>query len=193
LCSYNALLAVAISLVRMSTFSLVGAVVPVAAAGSLFAGFMSVNNLAYSFSYSSGAWLYDHGMQLSLLRRLQQALFSIGGAPGDELSISMLILIGSVAYLLSFAAVHLLPDRRATQMSAASPADYPGPERWVAISIKLRLGIDRAAAVATICLLLVAIFVWKLNVISASLMSFFCVTLLRKASLDWLLEWQRRA
>ena len=43
----------------MSTFSLVGAVVPVAAAGSLFAGFMSVTNLGYTFSYASGAWLYD--------------------------------------------------------------------------------------------------------------------------------------
>ena len=57
LCVYNAVLAVAASLIRMGTFSLVGAVVPVAAAGSLFAGFMSVNNLAYSLSYASGAWL----------------------------------------------------------------------------------------------------------------------------------------
>ena len=58
--SYNAVLALVTALIRMSTFSLVGAIIPVAAAGSLFAGFMSVANLAYSFCYSSGSWLYEH-------------------------------------------------------------------------------------------------------------------------------------
>ncbi len=114
LCANNAVLAVAASLFRMSTLSLVGAVVPVAAAGSLFAGFMSVANLGYSFSYSSGAWLYEHGMAVAPLRRLQQAAFGLGGGPADKLSMNMLILIGSVAYFASFVAVRALPGREAT-------------------------------------------------------------------------------
>ena len=58
----------AMQLVRMSTFSVVGAVMPVAAAGSLFAGIMSVTNLGLHGSYSSGAWLYAHGMEVGAVR-----------------------------------------------------------------------------------------------------------------------------
>src|SRR4029078_3729205 len=55
----TALQSAATSLFAMSTMSLVGAIVPPAAAGSLFAGFMSVTNLAYSASYGTGGWRYD--------------------------------------------------------------------------------------------------------------------------------------
>ena len=67
-------------LIWMSTFSLVGAVVPVAAAGSLFAGFMSVANLGYTFSYASGAWLYEHGMAVAPLRGVQQRPVRVAAA-----------------------------------------------------------------------------------------------------------------
>lgn len=46
LCLYTFFQSTAVSMIAMSTFSLVGAVVPTTAAGSLFAGFMSVSNLA---------------------------------------------------------------------------------------------------------------------------------------------------
>jgi hypothetical protein len=59
----------------MSTISPVGAVIPVAAAGSLFAGFMSVP-ISPTLRYSSGAWLYDNGM--SVLRGPQRAIFGLG-------------------------------------------------------------------------------------------------------------------
>ncbi len=99
----------------MSTFSLVGSVIPVAAAGSLFAGFMSVANLAYSFSYASGAWLYENGLGFGIFRALQSRLFNIPATSSDNMSIALLILIGSLASLLSFLAVHMLPDKLQTQ------------------------------------------------------------------------------
>jgi MFS family permease len=183
---YNFVLAVAAALIRMSTFSLVGAVIPVAAAGSLFAGFMSVANLAYSFSYASGAWLYTRGMEFGLVRSLQEGLFGIGGAPGDSLSISMLILIGSLSYLLSFAAAHMLPDRRQT-LEDPEETGMAGPERWLALPGKLFRSINRGALLAGAGLFAVAVWVWGFDPISATLMSFFCLTFLRKQLLDWLL------
>jgi hypothetical protein len=84
---------------------------------------MSVANIAYSFSYSSGAWLYDHGLEYAPVREMQAALFGIPGSAGQHLSISMLILIGSLAYLLSFLATHRLPDRRQT-VATGDLAEY---------------------------------------------------------------------
>ncbi len=128
------MLRAATQLIAMSTYSLVGAVVPVAAAGSLFAGFMSVTNLAYTFSYSSGAWLYDHGMSLApLRRRAAGACSGSRGGPADKLSLNMLILFGALAYFASFLAVHLLPERgEATLAGDGGPA--AGPERWLVLA-----------------------------------------------------------
>ena len=122
--------------------SLVGAIIPPAAAGSLFAGFMSVTNLAYSASYGSGGWLYDHGMSLAPLRGLQHGLFGIAGGPADKLSLNVLILIGSLAYFASFVAVHLLPDRAATL--SGDGANAAGPERWLVLPSGLRRAINGA-------------------------------------------------
>lgn len=154
LCTYNAVLAVGLSLIRMGTFSLVGAVVPVAAAGSLFAGFMSVNNLAYSMSYASGAWLYEHGLEFGFLRAVQEELFAEPAARGGELSVKMLILINALAYLVSFAAVHVLPDRRQTLATGADEAAYPGPERWNVLDARLRRAVDVGALVLAAALFL---------------------------------------
>lgn len=188
LATYNAVLAVGVSLVRMSTFSLVGAVIPVAAAGSLFAGFMSVSNLAYSFCYSSGAWLYDHGMSYGLLRGVQAALFGLPGQAGDPLSVNMLILAGSVAYLLSFVAVHLLPDRRQTLATEVTEDAHAGPERWDALGTGLRRSVNGVTLAGGAAFLAVGIFVWKLDAISAVMSAFFGFTLLRKLTLDGLLR-----
>jgi len=187
----TAVLAAAASLFAMSTMSLVGAVIPPAAAGSLFAGFMSVTNLAYSASYGSGGWLYDHGMSLAPLRGLQEALFGIGGAPTDKLSLNVLILIGSVAYFASFVAVHLLPDRAATLSSDGSTA--AGPERWLVLPAGLRRAVDGGAlavGAATLAWLLVR---WKMNVVSSVLLTFLGVCLVRKTILDALLRRRRTA
>ena len=96
--SYSFLIAIVSSFIRMSTFSLVGAIIPINAAGSLFAGFMSVINLAYSFAYASGSWLYMNGLDYGICRYLQSVLFDIPSMPGDKMSISLLIFIGSMAY-----------------------------------------------------------------------------------------------
>ena len=188
LSAFNGLLAIGVSLIRMSTFSLVGAVIPVAAAGSLFAGFMSVSNLAYSFSYSSGAWLYTNGLDFGFMRTLQQLLFGIPGVAGGELSINMLILIGSLAYLLSFVSVHLLPDRKQTLVTEVDEQNLPGPERWRVLPAGLRRGADWGALGLGLAFGLVAILRWKLDPISTVLIAFFGITMLRQAGLDLLLR-----
>lgn len=193
LSAFNGLLAIGVSLIRMSTFSLVGAVIPVAAAGSLFAGFMSVSNLAYSFSYSSGAWLYTNGLDFGFMRALQQLLFGIPGVAGGELSINMLILIGSLAYFLSFVTVHLLPDRKQTLVTDVDEQQHPGPERWRVLPAGLRRGVDLGALGLGLAFALVAILRWKLDVISTALIAFFGITMLRQAVLDLLLRSRRQS
>lgn len=184
LCTYSFLLAIPASSIRMSTFSVVGAVIPPSAAGSLFAGFMSVANLAYSLSYASGAWLYDNGTGLGVLRSVQQAVFGIGSKPGDSLSVNMLILMGSLAYLASFVCVHVLPDRRQT-LDADAQQGYAGPERWSVLGHGKR-GAD-VAAVAFGALLLGALLYWELDPVSSALIAFFVTTGVRKRTLDaWL-------
>jgi len=187
LCSYNFLQAVFLGVVRMSTFSLVGAVIPVNAAGSLFAGFMSVSNLAYSFSYGSGTWLYQHGLEFGLLRRLQEGLFGIPASAGAELSISMLILIGSLAFLLSFLASHMLPDRGRTLGTGGTEAQEVGPERYRALGegrLKAVNGWTLALGVAVFAAM---ILLWGQDLISSLLVSFFGMTFLRKLVLDGML------
>jgi MFS family permease len=188
LCLYNVLLAIGVSMIRMSTFSLVGAVIPVAAAGSLFAGFMSVSNLAYSFCYSSGAWLYDNGMRFGFLRSVQETLFGLPGGHGHTLSINMLILIGSLAYLLSFVAVHLLPDRRHTLASEIDESEAAGPERWRVLDPRLRRGVDLAVLVSGVAFFGVAVGRWHMDPIAALIMGFFGFALVRKTVLDQLLK-----
>jgi hypothetical protein len=100
--AYNFFASVFSSLIRMSTFSLVRMVIPVTAAGSLFASFMSVANLAYSFSYASGAGLYENGLQFEIIRTLQQKIFNIPASSGENMSISLLIFIGLYLLLLKF-------------------------------------------------------------------------------------------
>jgi len=187
LCANMALVAAGTEMIRMSTFSLVGAVVPVAAAGSLFAGFMSVISLAYTFSYSSGAWLYDHGMSVAPLRAVQQALFGRGGGPADKLSLNMLILFGAVAYFASFLAVHLLPAREPVPGGDGEKGP-PGPERWLALPAgwrratnwgALALGAGVAAGLALRL---------KIDPVASVLTTFLAVCLIRKSFLDALLR-----
>lgn len=188
LCTYSALLTAPLSLIRMSTFSLVGSVVPTAAAGSLFAGFMSIANLGTSFGYQSGSWLYEHGLELGAVRSLQAWLFGVDGKAGDEMSVSMLLLINSLAFLISFACVHVLPDRRATQATEATEEQHAGPERWHVLDASVRRALNLAALGAGIGLLGSLWFVVGLEPISAVLITFFTVTLLRKLALDALLR-----
>lgn len=192
LSSYNALLAVVTGLIRMSTFSLVGAVIPVAAAGSLFAGFMSINNLAYSFSYATGAWLYEHGLGLAPLRAVQESLFASPTAPPGKLAIETLILINAVAYIMSFVAVRLLPDRHGTLATDASEGQHAGPERWQVLDRRLRRGVNGAAIVLAVALLAVFIGPAGLDPMSSVLLTFFGVTLLRKVALDRALARRQR-
>ncbi|MFA7329706.1 MAG: hypothetical protein WC326_01410 [Candidatus Delongbacteria bacterium] len=214
LATYNFLLSIAASIIRMSTFSLVGAVIPVAAAGSLFAGFMSVANLAYSFCYASGAWLYTNGMNFGVLRSIQDSVFGIPGRPGDELSISMLILIGSLAYLLSFVATRMLPDKRQTLQGVDEEEQQDGPERWLRLPAMTKGLVDKSTLALGSFLFLFFSWNWFADLgpiqqleeaigvymqpgfglgfdpISALLICFFGLTFVRKLTLDSLLKRQ---
>jgi MFS family permease len=186
LCAYSGLLSIAASSIRMSTFSVVGAVIPPSAAGSLFAGFMSVANLAYAVSYSSGAWLYEHGTEIAPLRSLQTSLFGIGSKSGDSLSVNMLILINALAYVLCFVCVHVLPDRRQT-LDADAAQGYQGPERWQALAPRTKRGVD-VSALALGAALLTGLLTWGLDPVSSLLLAFFGITGVRKLVLDAWLE-----
>jgi hypothetical protein len=153
---------------------------------------MSVANLAYAFCYSSGAWLYERGTQLGPLRSIQSAVFGIGSSPGDTLSVNMLILVNSLAYLLCFVCVHVLPDRRQT-LDAEALAGYAGPERWRVLEQRAKRGVD-IGAVAVGALFLATLLLWDLDVVSSVLLAFFVVTGLRKVLLDaWLSRATRAA
>ena len=188
LSTYNLLQGTFIGLVRMSTFSLIGAVIPGASAGSLFAGFMSVANLAYSFSYASGAWLYENGLNFGLLRLLQQKLFGLQAISGSNMSISLLILIGSLAYLLSYAAAHMLPDRRHTLDSHPDDNYMKGPEKYDILGKITLKNINMATGVFALLLILTFTFILNINIISTILYAFFIPAFLRKVFLDWQLK-----
>jgi MFS family permease len=188
LIGYNFLLTIPFSLIRMSIFGLVGAVIPVAAAGSLFAGFMSVIGLAYSFSYASSAWIYTHGMNWEVLRNLQATLFGIVGKPGDNLAISMLILIGSLAYLLSYVATHILPDRKETITGVDGEKMRETPLRWLRLPKGQKRSVDILSLVLGSFFFVACILIWKLDPVSTVLLTFFGFTFLRKLTLDWLLR-----
>jgi MFS family permease len=182
---YYFMSSILISFIRMSTFSLVGAVIPVNAAGSLFAGFMSVANLAYSFSYASGSWLYDNGMNLGIFQMLQNSLFGIPGSPGDKMSIALLIFIGSMAYLSSFVAVHFLPDRRQTQATEETDDYMIGPEHFKALGERTLRWVNIISLTLGVGVFYVVMFRLGIDIIGAVLLSFFIVTFIRKLFLDW--------
>lgn len=184
LATYQCVLYFINGFIRMCTFSLVGVVIPAAAAGSLFAGFMSVANIAYSFSYSTGSWLYTDGLNYGFVRDLQASLFGVPGKAGDELHISMLVLASSLAYLLSFAAVQKLPDRRETLSTEDASQTMIGPEHFKALGAdRLRL-INQVTALGMLGVFALLYLRLDQQIIASVLLSFFGVAFLRKVWLD---------
>jgi MFS family permease len=182
---YNFLSSILISLIRMSTFSLVGAVIPVAAAGSLFAGFMSVANLAYSFSYASGAWLYENGMRFGMMRAFQDVLFNISASSSDNMSVAFLIFIGSLAFLLSFLAVHMLPDKHQTQAVADKEDSMASPDRYKKLGQGFLRTVNRVSLTAGIVVFCLFSLVAGIDILAGIILTFLGITFLRKAFLDW--------
>lgn len=191
LSTYNIALALVLGIIRMSTFSLVGAVIPVAAAGSLFAGFMSVSNIAYSFSYSSGAWLYDNGLSLWIFRFLQENLFGIPAVSGNSMSINLLIFIGSMAYFLSFISSQMLPDRTQTLATEDTGEYQSAIIDYKKLDPRLYKGINRFALLVMVGVYALSDYTFDFDPISATLFAFFSVTLVRKIILDWLVRKNR--
>jgi MFS family permease len=196
LCFFSIMQSAATYLVDMSTFSLVGSVVPTAAAGSLFAGFMSVANLGYSFSYASGAWLYEHGLSLAPLRAVQGALFGVpelstlvpeAAREASHLAIGMLVLINAVTFLGSYALVGVLPERKDTLATEGSEVVHPGPERWLSLPVQTLRVVDVASLALGVALALVLIVWLQMNPISSVIVTFFSATFVRKVTLDRLL------
>jgi hypothetical protein len=186
LCAVIGFVASGDQLIRMSAFSAAGAVIPVGAAGSLFAAFMAIVNLGFTFSYKSGAWLYQNGMSVAPLRAVQKAVFGLPGGPGDKLSLNMLLLLASLSYFASFLAVHLLPGREATTAAGGAPAP-PGPERWRVLPTRRRLAVSLGVFVPAA--MLVAWLVLRVNVepVPWTMAIGLGACLLRKSLLDALL------
>jgi hypothetical protein len=200
--AFNFFVSIIASFIRMSTFSLVGAVIPINAAGSLFAGFMSVANLAYSFSYASGAWLYENGLNYGICRNVQGTVFGIPAHTGDKMSLALLIMIGTVSSLLSLLAVHMLPDKRHTNFTGDEDDTMIGPEhyrtvrpagRLVANTVGLALGFSILAftfarAIGELhglhSLTLASVLVRTLEDTGYIIMAFFLGTFARKLILD---------
>ena len=182
---YNLFSGFFISLIRMSTFSLVGAVIPVAAAGSLFAGFMSVANLAYSFSYASGAWLYENGMRFGLLREFQIRVFNIQAQSTDHMSIALLIFIGSLAYLVSFLAVHKLPDRDHTRAIRDEDEYLESPDRYLSLGAGFLKTVNRISLCAGAALFCLLTLMAGVDILAGVILTFLGIAFLRKMFLDW--------
>ena len=183
--AYSFLVAIVSSFIRMSTFSLVGAVIPINAAGSLFAGFMSVANLAYSFSYASGSWLYGNGLDYGICRYLESFLFGILSVPGDKMSINLLIFIGSMAYWVSFLSVHMLPDVRKTRAASDIAESLPGPEQFKVLGAGFLRKVNFVSWAGVVFLFVGLFWVWGLDPISSLIITFFGITFLRKLFLGW--------
>ena len=181
---YNFFFGALVGIIRMSTFSLVGAIIPSNAAGSLFAGFMSVANLAYAFSYSAGSWLYDSGLNYGIFQYLEKTLFGLQALPGDTMSISLLVFIGSMAYLMSFLTVHMLPDKDEMQQGDDMMANWIGPEHYLTLGQTLR-NVNIVALLFALLLFAAVYLVFKLDIIKSILIAFFVITFLRKVFLDW--------
>ncbi len=182
--TYTFLVSVVSSFIRMSTFSLVGAVIPINAAGSLFAGFMSVANLAFSFSYASGSWLYTNGLNYGVARDLQGFLFRIPSLPGDKMSISLLIFIGSMAYWASFLSVHMLPDARQTRAASDIGESPIGPVQFKTLGKGFLRKVTFAAWTAAVLLFIILFWLGALELIASLIVAFFASTFLRKIFLD---------
>ncbi len=183
LCVYQFFLYSVLGFVRMSTLSLVGVVIPAAAAGSLFAGFMSIANLGYSFSYSTGSWLYAHGMEYSAIASLQMAIFGVPANAEGEMSISMLTLIGSASYFLSFLVIRKLPDEKETRSS--EDVQVEGAERLARLGRPLLRGVDVATPLAMVGAAAFLYLGLGQDPIASVILSFFGGALVRKAFLDW--------
>ncbi len=181
---YNFFASIFSSMIRMSTFSLVGVVIPVAAAGSLFAGFMSVANLAYSFSYASGAWLYENGLNYVVFRALQEGIFNLPAQAGGQMSISLLIFIGSLAYLLSFATVHMLPGREQTKTGQNKVQGMISPVHHKELGKQVLKTINLFSLILGVLFFFLFGFVLGMDIMASVILSFLSITFIRKVYLD---------
>jgi len=145
---------------------------------------MSVANLAYSFSYSTGSWFYTHGLEYRVVRAIQSRLFGIPAHADDLMAMKMLILIGATAYLLSFLAVHVLPDQRETLSSGDWADCMPSPDRYRDLGERDLKTVNLMAGVLMAVILGLLVFSAKMDPIRSVLVSFFMVTFLRKLFLD---------
>jgi hypothetical protein len=163
----------------------VGSVIPVNAAGSLFTGFMSVANIAYSFSFASGSWLYTNGMHYSVFRGVQKIVFGIPSNPGDKMSFALLILISAVVCLFCFAVVHKLPDKTRTKAMDDLLRSFVGPEQFKVLGASFLRLVNISTLLFAAVFFCTGQFIWKMDIITNCIVTFFIPTFFRKVFLDW--------
>ena len=99
-----------------------------------------------------------------------------------------MIFVSSLAFVPSALCIRSLPDRRATAGSAAEAEALAGPERHARLDVRMRRLVD-GGSIALGSSVLAAVVFAGLDAVSASLIAFFGVAMLRKALLDAL--WRR--
>jgi hypothetical protein len=100
----------------------------------------------------------------------------------------MLILIGSLAYLLSFLATHRLPDRRQT-VATGDLAEYMlGPKQHAALGSTTLRRVNVAASAMFALVWGLQFYVANWDFITSTLVSFFGTSFLRKVTLDALYQ-----
>ena len=126
-----------------------------------------------------------NGLNYEICRGMQNFLFSIPSVPATTMSISLLIFIGSMAYLISFLSVHMLPDRRQTRAASDTPESLAGPEQFRIFGTSFLRKVNFASGVGAAVLFAGTFWAWGLDPIASLIISFFGATFLRKVFLDW--------
>jgi hypothetical protein len=149
--------------------------------------------------------MYENGLKYGIFQFFERNIFSNPGNAGDKMSISLLIFVGSMAYILSFFTVHMLPDKKQTQATEDDTEYLTGPEHFKILGDKLLKTVNLATGGLFIAIFS-SLFLLQMNVtlsnfftdliktdlfsmlgvlIKSTVLSFFISALIRKMFLDW--------
>jgi len=93
--------------------------------------------------------------------------------------------IGSLAYLLSFLAVHMLPDKLQTQAVQDKEEYLASPDRYRELGHRFLKMVNIASLAAGIAVFCLLSLVAGIDILAGVILTFLGITFLRKAFLDW--------
>ncbi len=124
-------------------------------------------------------------MRIGIFRTFQDSLFNIPASSSDNMSIALLIFIGSLAYILSFLAVHMLPDKLRTQAVQDKEEYIASPDRYRELGHGFLKTVNIAGLAAGIAVFCLLSLVAGIDILAGVILTFLGITFLRKAFLDW--------